>query len=125
MGRFYKNLEKLCKREHTSPSAACVAIGRSRSAASAWKQNGTLPKEPELELLAKHLHCDVSDFFVLGAKYSDYTEMLEAKLASGEYMQPDLDDNAKELMRIYQSLSTRQRVKLMSLVYEFEETVQQ
>lgn len=123
MGRFYDNFERLCKREHTSPSAACVAIGRARSTASAWKQNGTLPKEPELELLAQHLHCDVSDFFVSGAKYGDYTEMLEAKLASGEYAQIDLDDNAKELMRIYQSLPTRQRVKLMSLAYDFEETV--
>lgn len=64
MGRFFENFERICKAKGTSPSAAALSIGRSKNASSNWKLNGTIPKEDELEALAEHLGCHVSDFFI-------------------------------------------------------------
>jgi transcriptional regulator with XRE-family HTH domain len=64
MGRFYENYERLCRAKGTSPSRVALDIGRSKNAAANWKANGTIPKEDELEALAEHLGCEVSDFFV-------------------------------------------------------------
>jgi len=61
---FWDNFERICREAGTSPSGACVAVGIGQNRPSNWKKNGTIPKQDELEMLAKHLGCSVSDFFV-------------------------------------------------------------
>ena len=59
---FAENLKKLCKQNHTSPTAICKELGLSTSKVSAW-YHGSLPKEKVMAALAQRLGCSVSDFF--------------------------------------------------------------
>lgn len=139
---FYENFERLCKENGTSPSAALVSLGKSRSLASAWKRNGTIPKSEELKELADLLHCRVADFFdspsdqVLLIHRSITTP--EAKVeklkkgfekyffvreSDGKEEKEPVDDNIADFIAIYHSANNRQRNQLMSAVYDFEEKV--
>lgn len=129
---FSDNFERICKQEGTTPSAAVMAIGRGKSAASDWKRNGTLPKENELIALAQLLHCSVSDFFAdenkmrfgtseesaINNMYAQaYFDQIEDYLESER-----IDENEEELLRIYNECTKKQKAQLMLLVYDFEET---
>ena len=121
---FYDNFDAVCRRRKTSANAAALAIGRSKSAASAWKKNGTLPKEYELIKLAEHLNCSVSDFFRMpGEPLSNYAEMMEgvppeapAHVEGGEF-----DEGEADFLEIYGECTKRQKSELMALVYRFAE----
>ena len=124
---FYKNFDAICRSRGTSANAAALAIGRSKSAASAWKRNGTLPKEEELIALADHLNCYVSDFFRQpGEPWSAFAQMMDGvplgepiKLPKDE--EAPLDDYEMDLLSIYDSLSPKDRLSLMSHAYELAE----
>ena len=121
---FYENFERICKLAGVSPSAAGLAIGVSKSTPSAWKKNGTIPKEDELKALAQHLHCSVSDFFADDSAMRFGTSEESAVNALYQVQDDealDLDENEEELLRIYGECSKKQRAKLMMLVYDFEE----
>lgn len=103
---FYENFEEICKVRETTPSAACLAIGRQKSAASAWKSNNTIPKEKELEALADHLGCSVADFF------------RDDRIPLGG------SEDVKDFEVIYsRCVNARQRHMLMNAVYSFEDQV--
>ncbi|MCR2034402.1 helix-turn-helix domain-containing protein [Adlercreutzia mucosicola] len=121
---FYENFERICKSAGVSPSAAGLAIGVSKSTPSAWKKNGTIPKEDELKALAQHLHCSVADFFAddSGMRFGTSEESaINALYQAQDDEALDLDENEEELLRIYGECSKKQRAKLMMLVYDFEE----
>ncbi len=137
---FYENFERLCKENGTSPSAALVSLGKSRSLASAWKRNGTIPKSEELVELAELLHCRVADFFdspveqVLAIhgtkKLSEIQGEADGEIVRVEHILPKhgpdgetLDDNIRDFILIYGRANNRQRNQLMSAVYDFEEKV--
>lgn len=120
---FYENFERICKQSGVSPSAAGLAIGVSKSTPSAWKKNGTIPKEDELKALAEHLNCSVADFFADGTHMrfgtSEESAIDNLYATAGEDI--ELDENEEELLRIYSECSIKQRNKLMMLVFKFEE----
>lgn len=120
---FYENFERICKSAGVSPSAAGLAIGVSKSTPSAWKKNGTIPKEDELKALAQHLHCSVADFFADdgGMRFGTSEESAVNALYQVQDEALDLDENEEELLRIYAECSTKQRNQLMMLVYDFED----
>ncbi len=121
---FYENFERICKSAGVSPSAAGLAIGVSKSTPSAWKKNGTIPKEDELKALAQHLHCSVADFFAddSGMRFGTSEESaINALYQAQDDEALDLDENEEELLRIYGECSKKQRAKLMMLVCDFEE----
>jgi len=60
---FWDNFERICREAGTTPSRACVEVDIGQNRPSNWKKSGTLPKQDELEVLAKHLGCTVADFF--------------------------------------------------------------
>lgn len=118
---FYENFDRICKTQGTSPSAAAVAIGKARTLPAGWKKNHTIPKEDELKALAAHLNCSVADFFSDGSQMRFGTSEESAINALYADNAEDLDDNEEELLRIYAECSTKQRAKLMMLVYDFED----
>lgn len=144
---FYENFERICRQNATSPSAMAIALGKNKSAASAWKSNGTIPKADELQQLAKLLNCRVSDFFddpvdqvmsmhrdqkVSEAKakkrlipYGVYSEaqLEEIRAEKASEKTPVIDDNIRDFITIYSRANNRQRNQLMSAVYDFEEKV--
>lgn len=123
---FYKNFDLICRQRGTSASAAAKAIGRNKGSASNWKKHGTIPKEDELIALSKHLNCLVSDFFrQSGESQSGYSQMMDGHPIeeSPEKLPPaedeTLDDYQSDFLIIYNSLSPRDRMKLMSMIYDF------
>ncbi len=60
---FRTNLQRICKERETSLTRVMLDLGFSSSKATAIN-NGQLPKEDVLIRLAKHLNCQVMDFFI-------------------------------------------------------------
>ena len=60
---FYDNFERVCKERKSNPSRACLDAGMKVNRPANWKATGALPKQDELERLAKVLKCEVADFF--------------------------------------------------------------
>lgn len=101
---FAENINRICKDRGTTLTALVKHMGLSTSKVSYWN-GGSLPKEEMLLALAKELNCSVMDFF---ADEEDY----ETELS--------LDDDEKELVRIFRSLDRRAKHEFMSQVYDFE-----
>lgn len=60
---FKENLNRICKEKGTSLTRVMLDLGFSSSKATAIN-TGQLPKEEVLIRLAKHLNCQVMDFFM-------------------------------------------------------------
>ena len=60
---FKTNLHRICKEKDTSLTRVMLDLGFSSSKTTAIN-NGQLPKEEVLIRLAKHLNCQVMDFFM-------------------------------------------------------------
>jgi hypothetical protein len=80
-------------------------MGLSTSKVSRWN-DGSLPKQDLLVRLAKELDCSVMDFF------ADEEDLVKT-------VQP-ADEDEEDILRIYRSLSRRNKHEFMSMVYEFE-----
>lgn len=119
---FYTNYDAICRSRGTSASAAAMAIGRSKGAASNWKSNSTLPKEDELVQLARHLNCCVSDFFLEpGQPPSAYARMMEGMAPEESGGAPALDGCEADFLEIYAACTKREKSELMAMLYGFAE----
>ena len=103
---FSENFERICRLNGMTPSAVVQKVGRSKSTASDWKRNHTLPKESELIQFAEILHCEVSDFFRDPEKpfFRSEIEAMEWQRARQLDEGDELDDNEEELLGILRSL---------------------
>lgn len=101
---FAENLKRLCSLRGTNPTALCKELGLSTSKVSAW-YNGSLPKQEIMIQLAQKLNCSVMDFF------SDNDEVHESGASN---------EDEEDILRIYRSLSRRDKHEFMSMVYSFE-----
>lgn len=111
---FFDNFFTICTSRGTTPSAACRDIGLQPNRASKWKHKGSIPTEEEMIALAAHLDCRVSDFFA-----DDDLDCLSVENID----ESELDGEEEDLLRIYRSLSKRNKIRLMGLVYDFEDSV--
>lgn len=128
---FYENFDRICRDKGTTPSAVGVEIGVSRGTPSAWKKNGTIPKESELRALADALGCDVSDFFrpegkveyyYMNTKELDLDEQMFAKLVHKFAKNARDMENVAEILRVYGECTTpRLRNRFMTMLYRFED----
>lgn len=128
---FYENFEEICAKRGISPSAVGVEIGLNKSTPSAWKKNGTIPKESELKAIADILECDVSDFFRPKGKVEYY--FVDASSISGadqkftelvhRFTENARDmENVAEILRVYGECTTpRLRNRFMTMLYRFED----
>ena len=91
---FADNLKRICQLKGTNPTTLCKELGLSTSKVSAW-YNGSLPKQDIMVQLAQKLECSVMDFFAR-------------------------DEDEEDILRVYRSLSRRNKHEFMSMVYEFE-----
>lgn len=98
---FRENINRICIQRGTNLTAVVKQVKGSSSFTSAINK-GSLPKEDEMVEMAKILHCSVLDFF-----------MDEEDLA------PQNEDE-KDILRVYRSLSRRTKHEFMAMVYEFE-----
>lgn len=123
---FYDNFVRVCKERGTAPSRVCIEAGLGQSRAGNWKKSGALPKQDELQKLANVLRCEVADFFSDRTR-KHYPTVYDALLAQSleedaaaakrTVVEPDTDEAI--VVRAMGSMTRRQRVDFMSLVYGF------
>ena len=102
---FRENINLICIQRGTNLTAVVKQVKGSSSFTSAINK-GSLPKEDEMVEMAKILHCSVLDFF-----------MDEEDLAPQNEPQ---NEDEKDILRVYRSLSRRTKHEFMAMVYEFE-----
>lgn len=108
---FAQNLKRICNDRGTTPTAVLKKMGVATSKVAMWN-SGSLPKQEMLVRLAEELNCSVMDFF-----------MTEEEVAEQERTDNILDEDEKEIVRIFRMLPRRDRHEFMNAVYEFEKRV--
>ena len=123
---FIDNFERICKAAGEKPGTVLKAVGLSPSRLTDWRKDNTkMPNQVKLYELAEYFGCDVGEFF--NDWYKSPEEYLEAKEKQDleDYERAmeayGLDECEEEFLRIYRSLSAKDRHRLMSAVYEFDE----
>ena len=104
---FAETLKRICTDRGTTPTAVLRELGVATSKVTMWN-NGSLPKEKMMVRLAQYLNCSVMDFF-----------------ADDDVIHPappkdELDEDEKEIVRIFRSLDRRSKHEFMSTAYEYE-----
>ena len=101
---FATNFRRICHEKGTSPTAVCLSLGLSSSKVNLWN-NGSLPKQTVMVQLANALDCTVMDFFA-----DDDVSKVEFAL----------DEDEKEVIRLFRMLSRRERHEFMTRAYDYE-----
>lgn len=101
---FAQNINRICKSQGTTLTAVVKSLGLSTSKVSRWNE-GSLPKEEVMVILAQTLHCSVMDFF---ADEEDLEPVVPA------------DEDEADILRVYRSLSRRAKHEFMAMVYDYE-----
>ena len=138
---FYEQLRKACKSNHTSVTAVLKRIGLGTANGTYWK-NGSAPSSDTVVQLAELLNVS-TDYLLLGKddlngnNISNSTIGALGNNSSGTvnpipkeekseneeiYMTEQyVSDITKEIIKISESLPMRERVKLLGVIYDFEE----
>ena len=123
---FIQNFERLCKTVNEKPTMVLKEVGISPSRLTEWRDDEwKMPNQRNLYKLAEYFGCEVGEFF--HDWYSSPEEYLEAKRKRDleDYERAmeayGLDENEEEFLRIYRALGPKERHRLMSAVYEFDE----
>ena len=106
---FATNFKRICKERGTSPTRVCVELGLSTSKVNLWNKGG-IPKGDIMVKLAKQLNCSVMDFFADEEQVIPHADFV-------------LDDDEKDIIRLFRMLDRKQRHEFMSKAYAFEETL--
>ena len=102
---FADNFKRICNERGTTPTALVTSLGLSSAKVTIWN-NGSLPKQEVLVLLAKTLRCSVMDFFA----DTDHLTPTESQL----------DDDELDIIRVYRLLDRRAKHEFMARVYDYE-----
>lgn len=106
---FATNFKRICKERGTSPTRVCLNIGLSSSKVNLWNKGG-IPKGDVMVRLARELECSVMDFF---ADEEDLIPKVEFAL----------DEDEKDIIRLFRMLDRKQKHEFMTKAYAFEETL--
>lgn len=118
MASFKENINRICKERGTYLTNVVSKIGLSTSVVTRWN-NGSLPKEAVMGLLAKELNCSVKDFFA-----EEPTEPVAEEQPSNhiEVFDNNLSSDEGDILRIYRSLDRKQQLQFLLDVFKYEET---
>ena len=106
---FATNLRRICEERGTSPTKLCIELGLSTNKVSLWNKGG-LPKPGVMTKLAQKLDCSVMDFFADEEDLISKTEFA-------------LDEDEKDIIRLFRMLDRKQKHDFMSKAYAFEKTL--
>lgn len=104
---FATNFRRICHEKGTTPTRVCLELGLSSSKVNLWNKGG-LPKGEVLVRLAQKLDCSVMDFF---ADEEDLVTKVEFAL----------DEDEKDIIRLFRMLDRKQKHEFMSKIYWYEE----
>lgn len=104
---FKENFKRICAERGTNMTHVVKEVKGSSSFTSAINA-GSLPKEVEMVEMAKMLQCSVMDFFADEEDLAPSTK------------NPPQNEDEEDMVRIYRSLSRRNKHEFMTMVYEYE-----
>ena len=110
---FATNFKRICEEKRTSPTRVCLELGLSSSKVNLWNKGG-LPKADVLSKLADKLECSVMDFF---ATEEDLLKKTAVSVADVEFA---LDDDEKDIIRLFRTLDRKQKHEFMAKAYVYE-----
>ena len=102
---FAENINRICAERGTNLTTVVKAV-KGSSSFTTQINKGSLPKEHEMLEMAKILNCSVMDFF------ADEEDLELQAIAH--------DEDENDILRVYRSLSRREKHEFMSMIYEFE-----
>ena len=108
---FATNFKRICTEKGTSPTRVCLDIGLSSSKVNLWNK-GSVPKGDVMVKLAQHLGCTVMDFFDDDEK--------PGVVSNVEFA---LDEDEKDIIRLFRMLDRKQKHAFMMQAYAYEETM--
>lgn len=103
---FATNFKRICHERGTTPTRVCLELGLSSSKVNLWNKGG-MPKGDVMVRLAQKLECSVMDFFADEEHLISKTEFA-------------LDEDEKEVIRLFRMLSRREKHEFMTRVYDYE-----
>lgn len=107
---FAENINRICSERGTTLTTIVKRVKNGQSAyVTAINQRGSIPKQEELTALARELDCSVADFFADEISTAENTAVPETT-----------NEDEKDILRIYRSLSRREKHEFMAMVYDFE-----
>lgn len=126
---FWDNFCYLCKSMGTTPNAVCKELGFSGATSTHWK-NGTIPNGNAIITIADYFNCSTD--YLLGCvtepkatfKNIHTSNILNVNGNNGDNftltVNRALDEN-KELLELIQSLSLKQKAKIITFIYDMME----
>jgi transcriptional regulator with XRE-family HTH domain len=111
---FADNLKRICAEKGTTPTRVVMELGFSSNKVNRWN-NGSLPKADVLIKLARKLECDILDFFEGDADMG----ALRPVTSKTEFA---LDEDEKDIIRLFRTLSRQEKHAFMAQAYEYEKT---
>lgn len=128
---FFEQLKKACKIKNTSVTAVATLLNISKSNVTNWK-NGTTPNGDIVIRLSELLGV-TTDFLLKGTddqsvfnnmiNNSNNVEVNSIKTENtyNNAEKHELSEMTQELINIFENLPYKERIKLMGIVYDFEE----
>ena len=111
---FATNFKRICEERGTSPTRVVLEIGLSSSKVNLWNK-GAMPKADVLIKLAQKLDCDIFDFFE-----GEEGIVPPPKPATVEF---SLDDDEKDIIKLYRKLSRKEKHEFMAKIYWYDENM--
>lgn len=90
--------------------------GISNGNISDWKNGRSMPTAIKLDILANYLDCSVD--YLLGR--TDNISIYEPFTSQSEVLQPILNEDEQDILRIYRSLTRRDKHEFMTMIYNYE-----
>ena len=124
---FYENVKDLCALNRTNITQLAKDLGLSTSMPTKWK-NGSIPKADTLQRIAEHFGVSTDALLAKNSPSNTIGNVTGSAVLQGNTGKTfnvsngqTLNDDEKELLRIFRALPIRKRIELMRLAYEFEE----
>lgn len=110
---FATNFKRICTEKGTSPTKVVLSLGLSSSKVNQWN-NGGMPKADIMVKIAQALDCNVMDFF-------DDEDLLIGAVPVIPKVEFALDEDEKDIIRLFRKLSRKDKHEFMSKIYWYEE----
>lgn len=139
---FYSNLKNICDKKGVKITPLVLECGGTKGIIGGWKK-GTSPNSDIVMKIAIKLNVS-TDVLLFGEERSNNTNISNSNIvdhsngtitinsssvskeskAENVSEQAVINETTKELIEVFESLPTRERVRLLNMVYDFEEQYQ-
>ena len=130
---FFSQLQKLCKERGTTPSTVSRELGYSMGSVGHWKKGAT-PSGDKVVPFADYFGV-TTDYLLKGDDNANGTVNFFGSASDGAIQgvnngsvivhngqQQAISDEAAELLRVYNSLDIKKRIKLLETAFSLEDT---